>query len=368
MSANLIIFEGQYMADLIRNMDKAKQLTEDAVNIIKKANQHRNWKCKETTEINSKLDIISSKVQQLNTGIMRTALALGGGLRSFTELEQRSETQANNLSNNLKESYGFEATDRKTGDNSNIATTLIPAIPAGKITVSVLQAWFEQVQEKIREFWENFSKQNTNDNSGYQATTSNTSTIQNVEQQSENKSTETVTVSEPKYNGTPKENIWNFLHEKIGNDYGVAALMGNLQAESSFSSNNLQNSYENSIGLNDDEYTAAVDNGSYNNFVHDSAGYGIAQWTYYSRKQALLDFAREKGTSIGDLQTQLEFLWKELSEGYKGVINTLKNASSIREASDAVLKQFERPSDQSESACAYRASLGESIYSELYAG
>ena len=144
--------------------------------------------------------------------------------------------------------------------------------------------------------------------------------------------------------------------------------MGNLQAESSFSSNNLQNSYENSIGLNDDEYTAAVDNGSYNNFVHDSAGYGIAQWTYYSRKQALLDFAREKGTSIGDLQTQLEFLWKELSEGYQGVINTLRNASSIREASDAVLKQFERPRDQSESACAYRASLGESIYSELYAG
>ena len=165
----------------------------------------------------------------------------------------------------------------------------------------------------------------------------------------------------------PKEFIRDFLREKIGNDYGVAALMGNLHAESGLRAKNLQNSYEKSIGMTDDEYTAAVDNGSYNNFIKDSAGYGIAQWTYYSRKQALLEFAREKGTSVGDLQTQLEFLWKELSTGYPGVLNTLKTTSSIREASDAVLKQFERPADQSERACATRAGYGESLYSELMA-
>ena len=143
--------------------------------------------------------------------------------------------------------------------------------------------------------------------------------------------------------------------------------MGNLQAESGLSANNLQNSYERSIGLGDDEYTSAVDSGSYNNFVNDSAGYGLAQWTYYSRKQGLIDYAREKGSSIGDLLTQLEYLWKELTEGYKGVLDKLRNATSIREASDAVLKQFERPADQSDRACAYRASLGENIYNELMA-
>ena len=76
MSANVIIFEGQYIADLIRNMDKAKQLTEEAMGIIKKANQHRNWKCKETTEINNSLDTISNRVQRLNIGMMRTNIAL----------------------------------------------------------------------------------------------------------------------------------------------------------------------------------------------------------------------------------------------------------------------------------------------------
>ncbi len=174
------------------------------------------------------------------------------------------------------------------------------------------------------------------------------------------------TVSQNNYDN-PKEFIRDFLREKIGNDYGVAALMGNLQAESGLSANNLQNSYEKSIGLGDDEYTSAVDSGAYNNFVNDSAGYGLAQWTYYSRKQGLIDYAREKGSSVGDLLTQLEYLWKELTEGYKSVLDKLRNATSIREASDAVLKQFERPADQSDRACAYRASLGENIYNELMA-
>ena len=55
---------------------------------------------------------------------------------------------------------------------------------------------------------------------------------------------------------------------------------------------NLQNSYESKLGFTDDTYTAAVDNGSYGNFVKDSAGYGLAQWTYWSRKENLLNFAR----------------------------------------------------------------------------
>lgn len=68
------------------------------------------------------------------------------------------------------------------------------------------------------------------------------------------------------------------------------------------------------LGYNDATYTAAVDNGTYTNFVKDSAGYGLAQWTYWSRKQAMLAFHQSKNKSIGDLQTQLEFLIKELSD------------------------------------------------------
>lgn len=161
---------------------------------------------------------------------------------------------------------------------------------------------------------------------------------------------------------TAEKTIWDFLMKKIGNPYGVAGLMGNLYAESALQPNNLQNTYEKKLGYTDASYTVAVDNGSYTNFVRDSAGYGLAQWTYWSRKENLLKFAQSKKKSIGDLTMQLEFLYKELSESYKSVLNTLKNAKNIRVASDAVLTKFERPANQSESVQVKRTTYGQKYY------
>ena len=112
---------------------------------------------------------------------------------------------------------------------------------------------------------------------------------------------------------TNEEKIWNYLKSKGLNDYGCAGLMGNLFAESGLRPNNLQNSFEKKLGYTDDGYVAAVDSGKYTNFVRDSAGFGLAQWTYWSRKQALLDYARKMKKSIGDLDMQLDFLWQELN-------------------------------------------------------
>ena len=159
-----------------------------------------------------------------------------------------------------------------------------------------------------------------------------------------------------------EKTIWNFLMVHIDNEYGVAGLMGNLYAESALRSNNLQQSYETKLGYNDTTYTTAVDNGSYDNFVKDAAGYGLAQWTYWSRKQAMLEFHQSKKKSIGDLQTQLEFLVKELSESYKGVWSDLKNATSILAASNSVLLKFERPANQGESVQKKRAEYGQKYY------
>ena len=163
-----------------------------------------------------------------------------------------------------------------------------------------------------------------------------------------------------------EKTIWDFLHGKIGNAYGAAGMMGNLYAESALRPNNLQNTYEKKFGMTDAEYTAAVDGGSYTNFVKDSAGYGLAQWTYWSRKQALLEFAQAAGKSIGDLQTQLDFLWKEL-QGYTSVLNTLKSATTVKTASDAVLTGYERPSDQGDAVKEKRAGYGQT-YFDKYAG
>lgn len=156
--------------------------------------------------------------------------------------------------------------------------------------------------------------------------------------------------------------IWDFFHGKGLNDYGVAGLMGNLYAESGLMPNNLQNTGNKKLGMTDAEYVEAVDNGTYKKFVKDSQGFGLAQWTFWSRKQALLDYANTLGASIGDLNMQLDFLWKELTESYSGVLSVLRNASSILEASNAVLFDFERPANQDESVQRKRASFGQVYY------
>ena len=159
-----------------------------------------------------------------------------------------------------------------------------------------------------------------------------------------------------------EEKIWSYLKARGLTDAGAAGLMGNLYAESGLRANNLQNSYGGKLGMADAEYTEMVDKGSYTNFARDSAGYGLCQWTYWSRKEALLAYAKAAGKSIGDLEMQLDFLMKELSTGYKVVLTTLKTTTSVRAASDAVMLQFERPADQSETAKARRASYGQKYF------
>lgn len=163
------------------------------------------------------------------------------------------------------------------------------------------------------------------------------------------------------------EKIWNYFIGKGLSKAGVAGLMGNFYAESALNPKNLQQSYEKKLGHTDSSYTAAVDNGSYGNFVRDSAGYGLAQWTYWSRKQNMLNFARAAGKSIGDLEMQLDFCFKELSEGYKGVLNVLKTTKSVKTASNKVLLNYERPADTSKAVQEKRAGYAQEYYDE-YAG
>ncbi len=155
------------------------------------------------------------------------------------------------------------------------------------------------------------------------------------------------------------EAIWAFLKAKGLTDNAAAGIMGNLQAESGLRPENLQNSYEKSLGMSDLEYTAAVDAGTYakDSFVKDKAGYGLAQWTYWSRKQAMYEAIKGAGKSIGDLDAQLAFFWAEV-QGYSDVMKALPSGS-VREVSDAMLVSYERPADQSDAVKEKRAALGQ---------
>ena len=161
------------------------------------------------------------------------------------------------------------------------------------------------------------------------------------------------------------EKIWNFFLDEGFSIYGIAALMGNLSAESGLDPKNLQNSCEKRLNYTDAEYTAAVDNGTYKNFTYDGAGYGLPQFTFPSRKEAFYKYAKAAGKSIGDLETQLLFMVKEMKKDFKSVYSALKTASDVKTASDLVLKKYEAPKDQSDAVKRKRAEYGQEYFNRF---
>lgn len=161
------------------------------------------------------------------------------------------------------------------------------------------------------------------------------------------------------------EKMFNFLRQQGFTEAGSAAVVGNGYAESGCSSINLQNNGNRELDMTDEQYTAAVDNGTYTNFVNDKYGYGIFQWTYWSRKQNLLNYAKSKGVSIGDLEIHMNFLMQELNAGYKPLLNILRTSNSVSECSNAFMLQFERPANQSVENQNKRVSYGQEFYNKF---
>ena len=157
---------------------------------------------------------------------------------------------------------------------------------------------------------------------------------------------------------------------------GACGLIGNLEAESDgFYTNRveylcLKRLKEKGKVYTHATYTAAIDSGkiSCEEFLHPLSGkqygYGLAQWTSPGRKSGLWNFAKQRGVSIADEDMQLDFLLKELRESYSPVLAILKSATTIRQASDVVLKKFEIPANTGESVCESRAARGQKFYND----
>ena len=171
---------------------------------------------------------------------------------------------------------------------------------------------------------------------------------------------------QPMNEKTIANKIWSHLKACGYSDTGAAGIMGNLHAESGLSPINLQNTYNKKFNLTDEQYTQAVDNGTYTNFVDDKAGYGLAQWTFKTRKAALLKYAKQQKLSIGSLELQLAYLASELL-GYKSLDMKLRQNISLYDATKLFLTQFEKPADQSEKVVQKRLTFA-SMYYNMYVG
>lgn len=164
--------------------------------------------------------------------------------------------------------------------------------------------------------------------------------------------------------------VWKWLRNAGFSEIATSGIMGNMYAESGIRSNNLQNSFEKSLGLSDVEYTTKVDSKEYSKekFVNDKAGYGLCQWTYWSRKESLYNYLKNKNYSIAELQGQLEYFLTELKTKYGSVYKDLNSATTILQASNAMLLGFEKPKNQTEANQKMRASYCQAYYDKYATG
>lgn len=151
----------------------------------------------------------------------------------------------------------------------------------------------------------------------------------------------------------------------LGNEVSVCAFMGNFYAESKITPNRRQGDNAIPIGQSSLKYTADVDDGTRTEyrFVHDSIGYGLAQWTYYSRKQHLYDIEPLSTSSIGNVYRQLKLVKAEIY-GNKTAMDFLLGATDLHATSDWICKNYERPAVNN---YATRRAYTDEIY-ELYNG
>lgn len=164
-----------------------------------------------------------------------------------------------------------------------------------------------------------------------------------------------------------EQTVWNFLTSQGLTNAGAAGLMASLQAESGMRSVVYQDSYKPSIGLTDQQYVDQVNSGAYReyNFVHDSVGFGLAQWTYFIRKQALYEMCHGQ---IGDLNCQLNYLIAELKTYFSGLYSVLRSSNGVTLCALTVLFQFEAPADQGYRVIKNRRELAEGYYNTFAGG
>ena len=163
------------------------------------------------------------------------------------------------------------------------------------------------------------------------------------------------------YYATENEKIvWKFLKKEGLTDAGASGLMGNLQAESNMRSVLYENIYKPQFG-SDQDYVDAVNNGTYTNFADDGIGFGLAQWSYPSRKEGLLELCKGK---IGDLDCQLRYLIKELKNDFKEILAILKTSTDLYACTIKVMTDFERTGEY-EVLNQFRYQLAKNIYNEF---
>jgi len=200
----------------------------------------------------------------------------------------------------------FESSDRNQSDESPFASEYMSLQKNGN-TLATGKSFFASVALQDRGLLPDLQLSDSNSKSGMSFAPHGDRTEQSHSQPASNSERGDLTGNEQK--------IMQYFMDKGLTRAQAAGIVGNIHQESGGDPNKHQNG--------------------------GGPGYGLAQWEG-SRKRELAQFAREQGKPMSDLQTQLDFMYKELTTTESKAFRALKTATTPAQAADVFHRQYER--------------------------
>lgn len=152
------------------------------------------------------------------------------------------------------------------------------------------------------------------------------------------------------------DNLEKILRYYVGKGLSLiqaSGIAGNYQQESSFNPAIIQGG-----AIADENYTP-----------QNGVGFGIAQWTWTSRQQPLVDLGKSSSRPVTDLSLQLDYSWWEM-ENQKGQsmdMNEFKATTTPEDAAYVFHRDYEVSADSEAAVKAVRGGNARNIYEQFKA-
>lgn len=158
-----------------------------------------------------------------------------------------------------------------------------------------------------------------------------------------------------------KATIWTYLKQQGLSDIAVAGIMGNMEAESNCEACRVQGDFSSTRTLS--KIYAEQFNTYPQQCFRDAKGWGLCQWTFYTRKEDLWNFCHDRNTGVEDETAQLAFFIHEMKRDFPTTWNALQNAPDIRTAAYLICHNYERPAVENTDQ---RAKFGQQFYDQFH--
>ena len=125
---------------------------------------------------------------------------------------------------------------------------------------------------------------------------------------------------------------------------GALGVLGNWECESNCEPGRVQGDFS-PFRTVSKAYVQGLVSGktSMASFSRDQRGFGLAQWTWYQRKEDMYHEWKTSGLAIDSVEFQVGFALMEFRRDFPGDLQTLKTTNDIYTACQVVCARFENP-------------------------